>query len=239
MDFFIPSKKVVVELDGHEFHSSPSQREYDAKRDRYLEKKGFRVIRFTGREINRDVNSCVLELFEMSQCLPDQEPTDLSKRDIDNPNPDSFSNPTYYCSYMQKVANHIFRKYGLRNTEGAYVRINRQGYDDLSIGIDRENFIYVAYSFELNGDRAVSPEFILYRYFDIQTGRHELIPFSYEYFTGFYEEYLEFDHLGRFRILDNVKLLGAANHIETMARGIEFHGFLDEENSVYSKGYDE
>ena len=239
VDFFIPSKKVVVELDGHDFHSSPSQREYDAKRDRYLGKKGFRVVRFTGREINRDVDSCVLELIDLCRTLPGHTREDLSDRDISNSNPDNFSNPTYYCSYMQKVANFIFSKHGIKNLEGAYIKLRQEGYDDLSIGVDEGSKIYASYSFSVNGDRAVSPEFVMYRYFDIETGQYELIPFSYSHFTGFYQKYLEFDKRGRFHIVGQDEILSAANHIETMARGIEFHGFLAADAVEISPGYNE
>jgi DNA-binding response OmpR family regulator/very-short-patch-repair endonuclease/transcription elongation factor Elf1 len=64
LDFAIPTSKVAIELDGHEFHSSKRQRTYDAKRDRYLQEQGWRVYRFTGTEIYRDVQGCVEELAD-------------------------------------------------------------------------------------------------------------------------------------------------------------------------------
>ena len=56
--------KVVIELDGHDFHSSPEQRNYDTERDRYLLRRGWQVIRFTGSQINRDCEGCVRETVE-------------------------------------------------------------------------------------------------------------------------------------------------------------------------------
>lgn len=62
VDFAIPDNKYYIELDGHDFHSSKEQRAYDAKRDRYLLSNGWKVIRFTGSEINADPSSCVDEI---------------------------------------------------------------------------------------------------------------------------------------------------------------------------------
>ncbi len=64
VDFIIKPKKVVIELDGHGYHSTKEQREADAKRQRYIEMAGYRVIRFTGREIYRDAKKCVDEVIE-------------------------------------------------------------------------------------------------------------------------------------------------------------------------------
>lgn len=55
----IGEARVVVECDGHDFHErTPEQAEHDKKRDRYFVEVGETVLRFTGREINRDAASC-------------------------------------------------------------------------------------------------------------------------------------------------------------------------------------
>ena len=51
LDFAIPEKKIAIEVDGHEFHSTKEQRTKDAVRDRNLQLEGWRVFRFTGSEI--------------------------------------------------------------------------------------------------------------------------------------------------------------------------------------------
>jgi hypothetical protein len=51
--------KTVIELDGHEFHSSKEARTKDAARDRFLMQHGYRVVRFTGSEVHADVSACV------------------------------------------------------------------------------------------------------------------------------------------------------------------------------------
>jgi very-short-patch-repair endonuclease len=45
-------KEVVVECDSQEFHErTESERRYEKKRDRYLQSRGYKVFRFTGKEI--------------------------------------------------------------------------------------------------------------------------------------------------------------------------------------------
>lgn len=47
--------KIVVELDGHDFHDKDKhQRSYEKARDRFLVQKGYRVLHFTGAEVVSD-----------------------------------------------------------------------------------------------------------------------------------------------------------------------------------------
>jgi very-short-patch-repair endonuclease len=62
VDFAIQPRKVVIEIDGHDFHKTPEQRTEDAQRQRRLEAIGWRVVRFTGKEVDRDAPGCVREL---------------------------------------------------------------------------------------------------------------------------------------------------------------------------------
>lgn len=55
----------IFELDGYEFHKSKEQRDRDYKRERYFQKTGYTVIRFTGTEIFLDPNKCAKEAFEI------------------------------------------------------------------------------------------------------------------------------------------------------------------------------
>jgi len=63
VDFAIPEHHIAIELDGHDYHKSKEQRTHDAKRERYLEREGWRVIRFTGSEVYKDVDKCVGEVL--------------------------------------------------------------------------------------------------------------------------------------------------------------------------------
>lgn len=62
VDFLLKDARLIVELDGHEHHSTPEQLEKDAARQRYLTRAGYTVIRFRGREIYRNPNGCAAEV---------------------------------------------------------------------------------------------------------------------------------------------------------------------------------
>lgn len=58
--------RLIVECDGHDFHSSREQRTRDAGRDRFLMAAGYQVIRFTGTEIHRDAVKCANEVKRLA-----------------------------------------------------------------------------------------------------------------------------------------------------------------------------
>ena len=62
---FLFNEKYVIEIDGHEFHKTKEQREYDYKRDRYLKLQGYTVIRFMGTEVFLDPVSCWGDVFKI------------------------------------------------------------------------------------------------------------------------------------------------------------------------------
>ncbi len=53
VDFYCPSEKLVIELDGDP-HGDYIQIEKDKKRDKYLEELGFTVLRFVNRFVFQD-----------------------------------------------------------------------------------------------------------------------------------------------------------------------------------------
>ena len=59
---FLSKKRIAIEADGRDFHSSFQQKEHDNKRDLYLKKHGWEVIRFTGSEIYRNSDKCVEQI---------------------------------------------------------------------------------------------------------------------------------------------------------------------------------
>lgn len=62
-DIFTP---VVVELDGHDFHDRDKrQRSYEKKRDRDLQRAGYRVIHFTGSDVVKDPFACAWEALQL------------------------------------------------------------------------------------------------------------------------------------------------------------------------------
>ncbi len=61
-DFAIPSKRIAIEIDGHEYHKTKEQRTNDAQRERAMQREGWKVIRFTGSEVFKNCEKCVREV---------------------------------------------------------------------------------------------------------------------------------------------------------------------------------
>jgi very-short-patch-repair endonuclease len=59
IDIAIPKYRIAIECDGQEWHSAPEQKAHDRKKDRFLRKHGWTVIRFSGKRIVRRLESCV------------------------------------------------------------------------------------------------------------------------------------------------------------------------------------
>jgi len=54
--------RIVVEVDGHDFHQRTKQQAaHDKKRDRFFAATGLTVLRFTGSEVTRDAKACASE----------------------------------------------------------------------------------------------------------------------------------------------------------------------------------
>ena len=54
LDFFCADKMLAVELDGGQ-HDAPEEREYDARRTRFLESEGVQVLRFWNSQIRANL----------------------------------------------------------------------------------------------------------------------------------------------------------------------------------------
>jgi len=70
VDFLIPSKKVIIELYGYQHHNTKEKITKDAERERYLQRLGYQVIRFTGTEVFKDVQKCVDEVLLLTKLPP-------------------------------------------------------------------------------------------------------------------------------------------------------------------------
>ena len=82
IDFFIPPN-ICIECDGMLYHSEPKQRKKDEIKDRYLISKGFFVIRFTGNEITKNVESCTGEVKRFIQvCLDAKGKTERENKNV-------------------------------------------------------------------------------------------------------------------------------------------------------------
>ena len=57
-----PEKLLAIECDGKSYHENNGSFTKDRQRDRALNSKRIRVLRFTGREIYEDVSKCICEV---------------------------------------------------------------------------------------------------------------------------------------------------------------------------------
>ena len=65
LDFFCHQHNLVVEVDG-DSHADPEQQIYDAARTEWLERRGMRVIRFTNRAVDTNIEGVLQEIAQ--QC---------------------------------------------------------------------------------------------------------------------------------------------------------------------------
>ncbi len=54
--------KIALECDNEKWHSTPQRRARDRVRDRYLRRKGWFILRLPGREIQKDIDACLLKV---------------------------------------------------------------------------------------------------------------------------------------------------------------------------------
>ena len=59
VDFICLEKRLVIEVDGHQ-HAE--QQSYDLQRSRWLNEEGYRVLRFTNSDVQRELDAVVEEI---------------------------------------------------------------------------------------------------------------------------------------------------------------------------------
>lgn len=64
VDFICREKKLIIEIDGGQ-HNQDEIKEYDELRSKYLESKGFKVIRFWNNDIDTNIESVVNEISKL------------------------------------------------------------------------------------------------------------------------------------------------------------------------------
>src|SRR5687767_1293197 len=63
IDFYCAEAKLLIEIDG-ESHLEPAQEEYDRARTEYLEKLGYKVIRFTNNDVRYNIQAVTGEILQ-------------------------------------------------------------------------------------------------------------------------------------------------------------------------------
>ena len=73
-DFCFVKERLIIECDSYKHHHKVERLVYDARRERFLVKQGFIVVRFIGREIYHKPRNCAKEvkviLSKLSQWKP-------------------------------------------------------------------------------------------------------------------------------------------------------------------------
>ncbi|WKA29599.1 endonuclease domain-containing protein [Bradyrhizobium roseum] len=62
VDFFCPAKRLIVELDGGH-HNEDATAQRDNERQAWLEKEGYRVIRFWNSDVTGDLNAVMERVY--------------------------------------------------------------------------------------------------------------------------------------------------------------------------------
>lgn len=109
VDFFIPDVKVIIELYGYKYHKEKWKITKDAQRERYLQKKGYQVLRFTGSEISKDVHSCVNEVVSI---LSNRQKDNIPESTIIK---NSVSNTLVSQSKAHRISNRKNKVLGMEN----------------------------------------------------------------------------------------------------------------------------
>jgi very-short-patch-repair endonuclease len=62
IDLALPVYKIAIECDGKAYHSTPEQKTRDRRKDAYLRKNGWKVLRFSGRMIYQDLPKVIAQI---------------------------------------------------------------------------------------------------------------------------------------------------------------------------------
>jgi len=70
VDFYAPSEKLIIEVDGDSHFESEEVIEKERRRTEYLEKLGFKILHFYNTDIIRNTESCVEKIKENLRIHP-------------------------------------------------------------------------------------------------------------------------------------------------------------------------
>ena len=69
LDFFCVEHQLEVEVDGG-IHTNPQRAAHDAERTKFLEERGMRVLRFSNREVERNLADVLHRIVLATQASP-------------------------------------------------------------------------------------------------------------------------------------------------------------------------
>ncbi|MEH7442762.1 DUF559 domain-containing protein [Bacillus sp. JJ1122] len=59
IDIALPAYQIAIECDGKAYHSTERQKAHDRQKNAYLKANGWKVLRFTGKRIYKDLNGVI------------------------------------------------------------------------------------------------------------------------------------------------------------------------------------
>lgn len=62
IDIALPMHHIAIECDGKAYHSTPTQKAHDKRKNAYLRANGWKVLRFTGKRIYKDLNGIITRI---------------------------------------------------------------------------------------------------------------------------------------------------------------------------------
>jgi very-short-patch-repair endonuclease len=62
VDFFCPARRLIIELDGGH-HNEDAVAERDSERQAWLEREGYRVVRFWNSDVAKDLNAVMEAIY--------------------------------------------------------------------------------------------------------------------------------------------------------------------------------
>ncbi len=63
VDFYCPKSNLIIEIDGGQHYIEEGLKE-DKMRDKYMKNLGFKVLRFSGREVFKNLNGVIERIYE-------------------------------------------------------------------------------------------------------------------------------------------------------------------------------
>jgi very-short-patch-repair endonuclease len=63
VDFYCPAAKLIIEIDGGQHYSGEGKKK-DGIRDSYLKYQGFRVLRFSDREVLKNIEGVLERIYD-------------------------------------------------------------------------------------------------------------------------------------------------------------------------------
>lgn len=62
VDILIEDKKIVIQWDGEYWHSKPTAKQRDNSQDKYLEKCGYKVLRYTDKQMKNEIDLVIKDI---------------------------------------------------------------------------------------------------------------------------------------------------------------------------------